>query len=47
MDGIKVYIEPSEKLQEITEEVMGLNIYDEEEMKQANLSIGKTNVPVF
>ena len=46
-DGIKVYIEPNEKLQEVTEEVMGFNIYDEEEIQQANLSLGKTSAPVL
>lgn len=42
-DGIKVYIEPNEKLKAVSEEVMGSNIYDEE----GNLGIGKTNLPVL
>ena len=46
-DGVKVYIEPDETLKSVSEEVMGFNIYDEEEMKKANLSVGKTSNPVL
>jgi len=46
-DGIKIYIEPNENLREITEEVIGLNMYNEEEMQQANLSLGKTSNPIL
>ncbi|WP_226528754.1 hypothetical protein [Metabacillus niabensis] len=44
-DGIKVYIEPNEKLKVVSEEVLGINIYDEGEEK--SLNIGKTSVPVL
>ncbi|MGN7403113.1 hypothetical protein ACTHO0_24995 [Cytobacillus praedii] len=43
-DGIKVKIEPNEKLIAVSKEVMGFNIYDEEEMK--NIGVGKTSNPV-
>jgi hypothetical protein len=44
-DGIKIYIEPNEKLKAVSEEVMGSNIYDEDE--EGNLGMGKTNLPVL
>lgn len=46
-DGIKVYIEPNERLKEVSEEVMGFNIFDEKEMEQAALGSGKTSKPVL
>lgn len=46
-DGIKVNVEPNEKLKAVSEEVMGFNIYDEEERKKANLGVGKTSNPVL
>lgn len=46
-DGIKVYIEPNEKLQEVTSEVMGFNMYNEEERQQARLGMGITGTPVL
>ncbi|MFC6038373.1 hypothetical protein ACFPYN_02785 [Paenisporosarcina macmurdoensis] len=46
-DGIKVYIEPNEKLQEVTTEVMGFNMYDEEDRQQAGLGMGITGTPVL
>ena len=46
-DGIKVNIEPNETLKSVSEEVMGFNIYDEEERKKANLGVGKTSNPVI
>ncbi len=46
-DGIKVYIEPNEKLKEVTSEVMGFNIYNEEERQQARLGMGITGTPVL
>lgn len=46
-DGIKVYIEPNEKLQEVTEEVMGFNIFIEEEREQAGLGFGETGTPLL
>ncbi|MED3575648.1 hypothetical protein [Cytobacillus praedii] len=42
-DGIKVYIEPNEKLKAVSEEVLGFIIYDGEE----NLGMGKTSIPVL
>ncbi|MCG7335078.1 hypothetical protein MHZ95_07290 [Sporosarcina sp. ACRSM] len=42
-DGIKVRIEPHEKLKAISEEVMGINIYNEEE----NLGMGLSSMPVL
>ncbi|MGE7921408.1 hypothetical protein ACQKM9_21095 [Viridibacillus sp. NPDC093762] len=45
-DGIKVYIEPNEKLKAVSEEVMGINIYEED--KEGNLGMGgKTSFPVL
>lgn len=46
-DGIKVYIEPNEKLKDVTLEVMGFNIYDEKERQQAGLGMGITGTPVL
>lgn len=44
-DGIKVYIEPNEKLKAVSEEVMGFNIYEED--KEGKLGMGKTILPVL
>lgn len=46
-DGIKVYIEPNEKLQEVTTEVMGFNMYDQEDRQQAGLGMGITGTPIL
>lgn len=46
-DGIKLYIEPRQKLKAVTKEIMGFNIYDEEEREQARLGMGKTSIPVI
>lgn len=48
-DGIKVYIEPNEKLKEVSEEIMGVNIFsfDEEGEQIAKLGTGKTGVPII
>ncbi|WP_318508770.1 hypothetical protein [Bacillus sp. T3] len=48
-DGIKVYIEPNEKLKAISKEIMGVNIFsfDEEGRQIAELGIGKTGVPII
>lgn len=42
-DGIKIYIEPSEKLKAISEELIGINIYD----KEKNYGTGHTGLPVL
>jgi len=36
-DGIKFYIEPNKKLLEVTESIMGVNIFDKEKMQQTEL----------
>ncbi|WP_332633737.1 hypothetical protein [Halalkalibacter flavus] len=48
-DGIKVYIEPSENLKAVSEEIMGVNIFifDEEGRQVAKLGTGKTGVPIL
>ncbi|MFD1737185.1 hypothetical protein ACFSCX_11545 [Bacillus salitolerans] len=46
-DGLKVFIEPNEKLIEISKDVMGFNIYNEEERKEAKLGMGKVSIPVL
>ncbi|WP_254119094.1 hypothetical protein [Bacillus sp. FJAT-29790] len=46
-DGIKLSIEPNEKLQTVTKEVMGFNIYNNEEGTQARLGMGKTFIAVL
>ncbi|WP_428911831.1 hypothetical protein [Niallia sp. Krafla_26] len=46
-DGINVYIEPNQLLKSVSEEIIGFNIYDEAELKKANLSVGKTSIPVI
>jgi hypothetical protein len=46
-DGIKVYIEPSEKLKGISKDVMGFNIYNEEEREEAKMGMGKQTIPVL
>jgi hypothetical protein len=46
-DGIKVYIEPNEKLKGISKEVMGFNIYNEEEREAAKMGMGKQTIPVL
>lgn len=40
-DGIKVHIEPNEKLKAVSEEIIGVNIFD------AELAIGKSSVPII
>lgn len=48
-DGIKVHIEPNEKLKAVSEEIMGVNIFsfDEEGRQIAELGTGKTGVPII
>ncbi|AGK54477.1 hypothetical protein [Bacillus sp. 1NLA3E] len=48
-DGIKVFIEPNEKLKAVSKEIMGVNIFsfDEEGRQIAELGIGKTGVPII
>ncbi|TMU87255.1 hypothetical protein FGG79_03755 [Bacillus sp. BHET2] len=46
-DGIKVYIEPNEKLREISKDVMGFNIYSESERKEAKMGSGKQSIPIL
>src|SRR5690625_3598950 len=43
-DGIEIHFEPNETLKEVVEEVMGFNIYNEDENK---LGTGKTGYPVL
>lgn len=40
-DGLKVIIEPNENLKAVSKEVMGINIFDEMEIKQAHLGLPK------
>ena len=42
-DGIKVSIEPNEKLKAVSEEVMGINIYDEE----GHIGLGRSILAVL
>ena len=42
-DGIKVMIEPNEKLKAVSEEVMGINIYDEE----GHIGLGRSIMAVL
>ncbi|WP_226376874.1 hypothetical protein [Oceanobacillus halotolerans] len=44
-DGINIHIEPNEKLKEVSEEVMGHNIYDED--TEGGLGTGSTSSPVL
>lgn len=46
-DGIKVYIEPNEKLKGISKDVMGFNLYNEEEREEAKMGMGKQTIPVL
>ncbi|WP_404451805.1 hypothetical protein LG329_15895 [Virgibacillus necropolis] len=46
-DGIKLSIEPNEKLKAVTKEVVGFKIYKEGGRQQANLGVGKTSIPVL
>lgn len=46
-DGIKLIIEPNEKLTTVSEEIMGFNIYDEEDGAEVRLGFGKTGTPVL
>lgn len=46
-DGIKVFIEPNEKLKEISKDVLGFNIYNDEEREQAKLGMGIGSIPVL
>lgn len=46
-DGIKVFIEPNEKLLEISKDVLGFNIYNDEEREQAKLGMGIGSIPVL
>lgn len=44
-DGIKVSIEPNEKLLAVVKEVMGFNIFEEEERMKNHLGNGTTSAP--
>lgn len=46
-DELKIYIEPHENLLVTTKEVMGLDIYNEEERKESGLGMGKTSIPIL
>jgi len=46
-DGIKASIEPNEKLLAIVKEVMGCNIFEEEDRMQNHLGIGTASTPVL
>ncbi|WP_226669608.1 hypothetical protein [Metabacillus litoralis] len=48
-DGIKVHIEPNEKLKAVSEEIMGVNIFnfDEEGRHNSELGTGVTGVPII
>lgn len=46
-DGISIYIEPNEKLKDVLIEVMGINIFEEDQRAQANLGSGKSGTPVL
>lgn len=48
-DGIKIFIEPNEKLKAVSEEIMGVNIFsfDEEGRQIAKLGHGQTGVPII
>jgi hypothetical protein len=46
-DGLEVYIEPNEKLEAISREVMGFNIFDEKERMENHLGLGIRSTPVI
>ncbi|WP_096190850.1 hypothetical protein [Neobacillus soli] len=46
-DGIKLAIEPNEKLTSVIKEIVGINIYNEEGRNEARLGFGKTGTPVL
>ncbi|MDX8345786.1 hypothetical protein [Rossellomorea sp. YZS02] len=46
-DGLKVNLEPSKKLIEVSKEVMGFNIFNEEERTEAKMGMGTETIPVL
>ena len=46
-DGIKIVIKPNKELQDVSKEVMGFNILNEEEREQAQLGIAKQIPPIL
>ncbi|MGZ9816181.1 hypothetical protein ACXM0N_09650 [Peribacillus simplex] len=46
-DGIKFVIEPNKELQDVSKEVMGFNIFNEEEREHAQLGIAKQIPPIL
>lgn len=46
-DGIKLVLEPNEKLTTVIKEIAGFNIYNEEGREEARLGLGKTSTPVL
>jgi hypothetical protein len=46
-DGIKLAIEPNEKLTSVIKEIVGFNIYNDEDRNKARLGFGKTGTPVL
>lgn len=46
-DGLKMRLEPSKKLKEVSKDVMGFNLFDKEERAEAKMGMGTQTIPVL